>query len=109
MDNNGNPITLYLDMVNGLSPLIIVLYDINYADICKRSNRLTFSIKRPQDKFLYTLHTYTAKDDENCSLLILQIVPHENSPVSTLITTNDCHPYLTMAKRIHRFGHANAK
>lgn len=107
MDNYNYPITLEFDIVDGHSPIILGLDTVQYADTYNRSRPRTLTIRRPQDKRAYTLHTYTADDETGNQRLRLQIVPHASSPIRTLISTTDRHGILTMAKRIHRFGHAN--
>lgn len=108
MDMNNYPFTLEFDIVNGRSPLIIGLDSAQYADTCNLSRPNTFSIRRPQDRQIYNLHTYTAHDDTGNNRLRLQIVPHENSNIASLTASTDRHRILITAKKIHRFGHGNA-
>lgn len=109
MDNDGYPVTFEFDLVEGKSPLIIGLDAAQYANTCNRTDPRTFSIKRPQDRRLYTLHTYTAPDEHDSNRLRLQVVPQSDSQIRTMVASNGPHRELTMAKRIHRFGHANAR
>lgn len=106
MDKYDHPITLEFDLVDGQSPLIVGLDASQYADTCNRSAPRTMIIKRPQDTRQYTLHTYTADDENGNNRLRLQVVPHRSSPMHTLISNTGKNRELSMAKRIHRFGHA---
>lgn len=109
MDVERYPVTFEFDLVEGWSPLIIGLDAAQYANTCNRTDPTTFSIKRPQDRRVYTLHTYTARDQQNSNRLRLQVVPRSNTQIRAMVTTTGSNRELNMAKRIHRFGHASAK
>lgn len=107
-DNNYYPITLEFDLVYGRSPLILGLYEAQYYETYHRNAPLTINIKRLQDIRAYTMHTYTADDDNWKNRQGLQIVPHLSSLIHTLITTTDRHRELSMANLIYRFGHVSS-
>lgn len=67
MEKIEKTITLEFDLVDRISPLIIGLDEIQYADTCKRANPRNFSIQRPEDTFLYIHNTYMAKDEKKAT------------------------------------------
>lgn len=108
MDTRNLPVTFTFDLVEGDSPLIVGLDFKQYADTYNRDEPRMVKFKRPHDVHVYTMYTYIAKDLTGNMRLRLEIVPHEMSSISTLMTTTDKRRELNMAKRIHRFGHASA-
>lgn len=106
MDVNQHPVTLSFDLVNGSSPLIIGLDVKQHADTCNRKYPRTITFQRPGDIHVYTMHTYIEKDTTGSDRSRLQIVPHELSPIRTMMTTTDERQEIKMAKQVHKFGHA---
>lgn len=76
MDTGKHVTTLELDLVDGNSPLIGDLYDVQYADKSNRSIPRTISIKCPQDQRVLNMNTYTANYENGNNRIRLEIVPH---------------------------------
>lgn len=109
MDAHNWPVTFTFDLVDGRSPLIIGLDLKQYADTYNRDMPRIILFRRPGDVREYKMYTYIATDLNDNPRLRLEIAPHAKSSIHTLMATADKRRELTMAKRIHRFGHASSK
>lgn len=108
MDAANWPVSLIFDLVEGKSPIILGMDIKRFSDTCNRTTPTTIKFKRPEDVRVYTMHTYIAKDQMGCERLRLELVPHQKSTMTTMMSASDRNRELHMAKRIHRFGHASA-
>lgn len=113
MDRYGHPIALSFDLVRDESPLIIGLDVTQYANIINSKTPLYISIKRPTDTRTLALFTYiaTEESDSKTQRLRLEISPHKNSSITTLMANISMlgkRTPLAFSKKPHRFTHANA-
>lgn len=107
MDNADWPVTLKFDLVEGRSPLIVGMDVKKFADTCNRATPSTLTFKRPNDVRVYQLYTYISNDATNNPRLRLEVVPHEKSCITTLMSATHKRREMSMAKRVHRFSHAS--
>lgn len=107
-DASNWPATLTFDLVNGISPLIVGMDVRHYPDTCNRKWHHTISFKRPYDTRDYTLYTYIGDDDTGNRRLRLEITPHADTAVSTIMGNAHSRRERNIAERIDRFGHAAA-
>lgn len=53
-------------------------------------------------------HTFVTRDEENNERLSLDLVPHSQSPVTSLISNIKILKELTVVKKVHQITHADA-
>lgn len=110
MDANDWPVTLTLDLVEGISQLIVGMDIFSFisSDTYNRTWTHSINFKRPHDVRVFVLYTYIADDESGNRRIRLQIVPHSRTSVQKLLADTHTRRELNMAKRIHRFGHETA-
>ena len=114
MDQKSNPVALTFDLVRGESPLLIGLDVMQHADIINTKIPRHIRFQRPFDTRSFSLLTYIEYDHEhsNTKRLRLEIIPHKQSSVATLmanISTLRGRTPLAFSKQIHRYTHAPAE
>lgn len=96
------------DLVKGSSPLIIGM-DINkFSNTSNMGNEKTIEFKRPQDTQKRKLITYIGQDRQGDERLWVEIAPHVQSTVVTIMANIKKRPELNIVKKVHRFMHGNS-
>lgn len=67
-----------------------------------------FVFKRPHDTDVRKFLTYIAKDGNGDERIWLDLAPHQNSTLRTLMANIRKRPELSLVKKVHRFTHANS-
>lgn len=106
-DIDGQPTSFTFDLVEGDSPLLLGL------DIKQHSNTMNITtpryikFKRPEDKSPRRFVSYIKPDPVDGTLrLRMELVPHSNSTVRSLMANIKKRPDLSLAKKVHRYTHA---
>lgn len=108
-DVNGKSTTLPFDLVQGSSPLIVVIDIEKYGNTQNMKAQKYFKFKRPHDNSSQKFHTYIAKDASGDERIWLDIVPHTNSYIKSLMANIVKRLEINIVKKVHRFTHCNAK
>lgn len=66
----------------------------------------TIKIGRPEDNNEQTFITYIWPNEEGNERLRMELVPHEKSTVSSMMSNITKRPALNLAKMIHKYTHA---
>lgn len=106
-DSESKPVTIRFDLTEGVSPLILGIDFLQFADTCNTRSPRVIRFKRPGDDSIRTMFTYIAADHDGNQRLRLEIVPHAKS-YRTLLASHLQHDARTIATKIHAFSHAHA-
>lgn len=109
-DIHGRPTSLQFDIVEGTSPMILGLDVRKYCNTMNRTNPPTVCMKRPMDVQERVFFTYIAADDDTNERLRVDLVPHRESTMTSLLgtTKHGLRIDKNAIKKIHRFTHASA-
>lgn len=100
-DVQGKPTTIPFDLVNGSSPLIIGIDIEKYGNTHNRGEKKYIAFRRPQDKSKIIFFTYIAKDGNGDERSWLDLVPHTNSSVKSLMGNIKTRPEINIVKKVH--------
>lgn len=105
----GNPATFTFDIANARSPPIIGVDLKLYADTCNLPKKATISFGRPNDVRQFVFFTYIASGQTRNQRLRIDIAPHSRLTIRSLMANLTKSHDFNLAKRIHRYTHANAE
>lgn len=104
-DANNWPATLSFDLKDSSTPLRIRMDMSQYSHTCNQKWPRTINFKRPHDVRDYTLYKYITNETTGNQRMRLEVVPHEDTTVRTMLAKTHTRQEMNMAKRRHRFGH----
>lgn len=107
MDVNGKSTTIPFNVVEGRSPLSLGLDVDNYANSHNRGSQKSITILRPDiDTRPRDLSTYIGPDQTSSERKRMEILPHKNLTVTTLMSNVDSRYEMNLAKPINMYTHA---